>query len=457
MQVKNLFKVIFISVLAGSIIAGGVYAFLKIKSGAEVYRADLFALVPTDSDFLFYSRKPEDLPDHLPASLFPDKSCFLLARSLYSECGNDVNISGNNEILLSFKGDDGLIFYRATPQDVRAWENERVKKQKFLFSPQKETYKDAAISVYLTAEDRFFCFTHYRGAFIGSFSKSMIYKALNMYEAQETLESNTSFNTAMKISGEKVLASCFFKKEHWFSFDLSCNNGNYWANGCLLPAYTSAELYRFLNVPAAQHEIDPEVLPETTSGLVFTNTSYDSIAIDKSNRKDSLLLKHATGNISLVYYADTNQYSHKAICVELKSDRAFLKDLSSGVIPNGNDMHLKMAGDSNVYVFTFYKQYLLLAHSKESLKIYLDLIQSGRTFDKNPLYKLYSDNKNADASVSVLLGGSRSLKHPECCREIIPNYFLLNDKGRDFCVFVQFDREEELVYYSVLLTIPSPS
>jgi hypothetical protein len=483
MRVKNLLKIIFISMLLGGIVLGGVYAFFKIKSDEEMYRADLFALVPADCDLLFYSRRPGELPDRLPVMLLPDKSCFLLAKSLYAASGSGVNIPGNSEILFSFKESDGLIFCRATPKDIRTWENERIERREFLFSPQKETRRNVSISVYLTAEDRFFCFTHYRGLFIGSFSKRMLYHALEMCDAQETLRDNGSFITAQRMSGEKAPASCFFKRNNWFFFDISFSNGNYLCSGCLLPAYTSAGLYRSLNLPAARHEIDPEVLPETVSELIYTNTDYGQMAVDGVSRKDSLLLRHATGDVSLVCYADTSRRLHETICVELKSREAFLSELSSVVSQSGESgAYLKVMDDDDIRsrrrektyrlspdirltsclddmyrqeepdIFTFYGQYLLLARSGESLEVYLDFIRSGRTFDRNPLYRLYSDNKSADAGISFLLDSDQLPAHPESGREILPECFLRNDNSRKFRAFAQFSREEELVYYSVILS-----
>jgi hypothetical protein len=437
MQVKKLLRAVFVSVAVGSVVAGGVYAYVKLKSNEEVYYADLFGLVPTGSDLLFYSHDAQHLPDHLPVSLLPDERCFLLARSLYSECKTDVNISGGNEMLLSFKGRDGLILYRTTPEDVNAWEKERMRKHEFLFSPQKEKYLAANISVYLTADNRFFCFTRHRGAFIGSFSKSLVREALEMYDAEETLRENESFRMALKISGKRALASCFFKRNDWLSFDISCHDGHYRFAGCLLPGYVSPDVYQFFNLPNGDHELDPKMIPETTSGLVYINARPNEI----NEKMDSLLMRHATGEVSLVYYTDSINNACKAICVSIEDRDAFLKDLASS--PVGI-----YAGDS-VEVFTFYGKYLLLAHSKEMLESYLQLITSGRTFDGNPLYKLYANNRHAAAGVWALLDKRRLLEHPDACRDIVPEYFLQNNGDEDFRALIRFSREEELIYYNV--------
>ncbi|MDR1459439.1 MAG: hypothetical protein LBI60_04425, partial [Bacteroidales bacterium] len=284
-----------------------------------------------------------------------------------------------------------------------------------------------------------------------------------------------------KISGEKSLASCFFKKDHWFAFDISYNNGNYWLDGCLLPAYCPKELYEAFNLTLGDQELNPEIIPETTSGVIYSNTNYNQLHVDEI-QKDSLLLQHATGNVSLVYYTDTSSYVHKAICVELINQEDFLKELSSYILQNKDqDLYLKIInGEDNhprkeerifqlhpsvrltsclgkIYdkndwnIFTLYKGYLIIAHSKESIESYLNQLQSGRTFDKNPLYQLYIDNKNTDAVVSILLDGNEIYKYPVSRKEIIPEYFSNNDSCKDYDTFFQFHKEDELVYYNAIL------
>jgi hypothetical protein len=481
MQTKKVLRIIFISIVVGSIIAIGIYAFIKLKFNEEVYHADLFSLVPSENDILFYSHDPQNLPDLFPSILFKDTSCFQMAKSVYTECQNDANISGGNEIILSFKDNDDLILYRSTPQKIREWEETRIENQEFLFAPQKELYKNTTILAYLTAENRFFCFAYYQGAFVGSFSKKMIYNVLNTSGAKETVRNSDSFNMLLKISGEKSLASCFFKKNNWFAFDISYNNGNYWLDGCLLPAYSPKELYETFNLISGGHELNPEIIPGTTSGIIYSNTNYDQLHVNEI-KEDSLLLQHATGDVSLIYYTDSSSYVHKAICVELINQEDFLKELSSCILQNKDqDLYLKIINsednhphkkekifqlhpfvhltsclgkiyDKNDWnIFTLYKGYLIIADSKESIENYLSQLKSGHTFDKNPLYKLYTDNKNTDAVVSVLLNGDEIYKRPTSRKEIIPEYFSNNDSCRNYETFIQFHKEDELIYYNAIL------
>ncbi len=449
MQTKTIIRIIFIAILLIAITCGGIYAFFKLKTNETLYHTDLFSLVPTDSEILMYIKNPEELPADFSDDLFPEQSCLEISRSLCKIYDNDINISGNNELILSFQGDEGIVFYRMPGDQVKKWEKHHLQTTQFLFAPQKKTYKNIPISIYLTSNDRFFCFAHHQGAFIGSYSIHLLYKALDMYDARENLRDNPSFVASLKTSGMNAQVSCFFKNKEWSSFDMLSDDGILWISGCLLPEYTSPELYHILNMPYGKEPLDPENIPATASAVVYLNA--DTCDFYNQSQfplllQDSIVSENAYGDVTVVYFSEQDSVCHhyKVTSVSIKDENLMLPSSTHLSKYQEND-HIQK---DSVEVYTIYNQNILVGDSKKALHAYVQALKSEDTFLKSHLYQLYNKHKNEDAILSILLDGATAFSDNRLCNEIIPDYFIRkSEKSNKYQLFLQFNREEGLVYY----------
>ncbi len=467
MQMKPIFRIAFVFILVIAVVCAGIYTFMELRSNEKIYHADLFTLVPAESNVLFSFANPRELSSGFPMGLLPENSYLKIAASLYSLPLN-ISVPGTDNLIIAYSGDVGLILYRTSPSTVLQWEKQQSESGFFPFLSKKEKFNHIEYQVSLTSDDRFFCYTYYGGAFIGSFSKNMLCKALSMISSSENLYTDSSFRAYKNLLKSSALVSCFFKQESWYALDVVPDKVGYKLNGCLLPEYCSSTLYQSLSVTSAEKkDFHPELIPGKASLVVHLNS--DSIFFDDVWHIGKLIQKHASGNVSFCV-EENSKSCCRTVIAPLKNKYRFFEELCHELpekpqenlcVWNKNQENIvyriyrlpsefQFPSISNLFsgeglsYFTFYKNNLLIGSSVDELKKYWEEIHSGRTFAENPLMNVYQKCVNGDASVFMFLFASNGV----CKDKIFPEYIYLKST---YDYFIQYIPGKKLIYYNVFL------
>lgn len=424
MQTKLVIRIVFISLALAALVLAGVYAFLKLRDGEQVYRSDLFELVSEENELLFYFPDTEVLSGDFPTELLPDTSGLRIAISL---CQPHVKkLPGTHNLVLSYQEKNGLILYRTTPDQIALWEKQQFETGIFPYPAQKESHNKLSYSVCLTADDRFFCYAYHQGVFAGSYSRSLLQKALLMFSQEKDTTENTSFLQARQSVAKASFAGCLFRKDSlWYTFDIANNKGNVWINGYFRPEACPKHFFESFPPPLQSPEIRTEFIPATTSALFVFNS--DSSLFQQEIIPNQLLKKYCPGNATIAYYTsvDTTSQSFRTVCFELNEREAFFKELKA-LLPDSLPVSTRYvwhkAQDYIVYslhklpeyfnlsaclgsfsraedcFFTFYKNNLLVSDSQEALLQYWKQLHTLQTMkgDEDWLQS-WKNNKSEEA------------------------------------------------------------
>ncbi len=475
MQTKLLIRIIFISIILAGIVWTGIYTFIRLRSNEVVYRMDLFSAIPENSELFFYFPDPQQLKEGFPIKLLPDSTNINMAATLFRTL-QATDIQGGNELLLSYAGNDGLIIYRTTPEIVKKWEKEQIASGFFPFLPQKETYKDIEIQTFLTPEDRFFCYAYHQGAFLGSFSRSLLIRSIDELSAPVHIENDPSFKQVKSTSGKTALATCFFRNGNWFAADITKSGENYWISGCLSPEFCTPAFYQTMNIQVGKLDFQAELIPAQTAAIVYFNT--DSTFFRGTHTEDILMGKYGTGNITCCYHFSNDSVTsfYKTTCIQLKDKNAFLKELNDSLPADRLSVEKYIAEPNSDYVlyriyrltsfnmthstgifqekrdssfFTFYENNLLVSASTEALQAYWEAIHEKRTFTGHPLSKAYQESINEDTGVLILTDNKDASVHPLVRNDFIAPYswWIKNTNG----LFLQFIPENGSLFFNGLI------
>lgn len=472
MQTKAVIRTVFISLMLSGLVLAGVYAFLKLRTGEQVYHTDVFDLVSDGNELLFHFTRPERLPGNFPRELLPDTTYLPLIADL---CHDQTRkLPGAQHLILSFRGKDGLVLYRATPDQIDQWEKNMQLSGFFPFPFMEMRRGDIDYKVSLTADDRFFCYTYHNGAFLGSYSRSLLEDALDMFSSEGNAMNNPSFVQARRSVSKTSFAECYFKeKAQWYGLDLTENKGNVWFSGCLLPGQVSERTYRTAPAQAAHTGLSVEFIPATTSALVFFHT--DSIQSDNDSEANALLKKYCTGNAVISYYTsiDTTDTYFRTCCLELNDRYHFLRELkkllpgsqlaSARYVWHRNDDYIlynlyRLPEDFSLSAamgnfsrkedayFTFYKNNLLISDSQEALLQYWKQLHTRHSLPPDaPLLQAYQTDRSEEASLFVIASKEALQRHPLASKELLPQAFSRMTANH---VFIQFIVGENLLLYN---------
>lgn len=475
MQTKVVIRIVFFALILTVLVLAGMYAFVKLRTGEQVYHTDLFELVPQEHDVVFFTPEPNKLTQTFPKELLPDSSYLSIVdgmRPVFTK-----SLPGSDKFILSFKKNDGLILYPSTPEQIAEWESLQNKKGFFIYPPVKDNHAEINYTAYLTNDGRFFCFSYHQGVFLASYSKLVLEKALDLFTTGEKAIDNPSFAKAKESISNTSPLRCFFKEQkQWYGFDLTLNKEKQWLNGFIKTSFLQQGKIGRLPEAIANSRLQTQFIPSTTSALVFLDT--DTSLFSQPSGIDLLMKRQATGNTSISYYSsiDTLDRYFRTTCFELRNRYAFLKELNallsaSSFTSRNYVWHYKedyivykiyqlpenvrlsgclgMLSREEDTFFTFYQNNLLISDSEEALLQYWKQVHTRQVLTgEEPLLQPYRSTRSEEANLFVSIAADSTWVHPLAQKEWIPSTF----RNRHFgSLFLQFIPGDDVLLYNGFL------
>ncbi|MDD4636675.1 MAG: hypothetical protein PHI48_05930 [Bacteroidales bacterium] len=364
-------------------VAWGVNKFIALSNAEKYYQVNLFSLIPSDNNVIFYTdnfiryekalsdnRYYQDLISNMPDKERP----FLNKVSRLLHEGKIPSDMLSKELIISFckSEPDKLLFL------MRMQEYEKSKTKKLMdevifpdYTPIKERYKEATFYFYPLAGGDFFCCTFFRGSFAGSKSRKQIERLIDLDVIKES-----QFNQVVASRGNNVIGSVFYEKtdslskdsssRYWTTFDLFLEKEKVGFSGFYkMPKHNLVSGFRNqtpLPVPASGffpenticyyyialtdypfYMLQKGLYPQDTTRF-FLNDSINAVSYFEKNMKQSLLSLHFRDSIGIC----RNMY-----CIEMKDSLNAFDAFQSELLPMENAVTHRIKTDNNSTITYF--------------------------------------------------------------------------------------------------------
>lgn len=374
-------------------VAWGVNKFIALSNAEKYYHVDLFSLIPSDNNVIFYT---ENFTSYEKAfsdnKYFQDQIINLPDRerpflNKVSRLLREDKIPSemlSKELIISFsKSDpDKPLFL------IRVQEYEKSQTKKLMdevvfpdYTPIKEKYKEATFYFYPLDDGDFFCCTFFKGSFAGSRSRKQVERVIDLDVIKDS-----HFGEVTASRGNDVIGSIFCEKKdsssiYWATFDLYLEKEKVGFSGfSKMPNDYLVNAFRNqtpISVPT------PGIFPEKTlcyyymglsdypfyllqKGLYpqdttrfFLNDSINSVSYFKRNIRQSLLSLHFKDSIGIC----RNMY-----CIEMKDSLNAFDAFRRELLPmeNTRTHQIKWGNNRTITYFELPQQgFLAMAFGEE--------------------------------------------------------------------------------------------
>lgn len=404
----------FLYLLAVLVLVAGIHAFFRLKSEKEAYETDPFTLIPGNVQGILY------IPDS--RFVLPANPIFKLFFSGYLQHSKITNLLPFFEkgILLSLHPEEALIYIKPDSEEYLQTIDYIFRHAYSSFPPKKEKYKEIEIRIFSGKDNDFFCYAYHKGIFIGSYSKKLLEKALDMFDSRENLYSDPILSAYITSIDPQATMNFFIRKsqlkntsllpiQEWFACDIEIKEGEWHLNGIILDEDTTCIYSRALR-KESEKIISKEMIPDGFA--TFTHLNPDTSFL-KEFAFNPLLSDAVAGEIGVIEFPSPHHTSEKGKIVYIQINKTISKQRLKKItdihsvsfiqLPFGKKYPLYYGNISGwgidklfetdcmigSYPFTLYKGFLLVGKEADHIKQY---ILSSDTYHRNSGIEILNDN-----------------------------------------------------------------
>lgn len=324
-------------------VAWGVNKFIALSNAEKDYHVDLFSLIPSDNNVIFYTENFTSYEKAFSENKYfqdqiinlPDRERPFLKK--VSRLLREDKIPSemlSKELIISFsKSDPDKPLFLMRVQEYEKSQTKKLMDEVVFpdYTPIKEKYKESTFYFYPLDDGDFFCCTFFKGSFAGSRSRKQVERVIDLDVIKDS-----HFAEVTASRGNDVIGSIFCAKQdsstiYWATFDLFLEKEKVGFSGfSKMPNDYSVNAFRNqIPIPVPTPGIFPEktlcyyymglsdypfyllqkgLYPQDTTRF-FLNDSINSVSYFKRNIKQSLLSLHFKDSIGIC----RNMY-----CIEMK-------------------------------------------------------------------------------------------------------------------------------------------